>query len=44
MQFDSVQLETFVAVLDEGSFDAAARRLSVTPSAARSTRNASRLR
>jgi LysR family transcriptional regulator (chromosome initiation inhibitor) len=33
MQFDSVQLETFVAVLDEGSFDAAARRLSVTPSA-----------
>jgi LysR family transcriptional regulator, chromosome initiation inhibitor len=33
MQFDSVQLETFVAVLDEGSFDAAARRLNVTPSA-----------
>ncbi|HWD82197.1 MAG TPA: LysR family transcriptional regulator ArgP [Kribbella sp.] len=33
MQFDSLQLETFVAVLDEGSFDAAARRLSVTPSA-----------
>jgi LysR family transcriptional regulator (chromosome initiation inhibitor) len=33
MQFDSVQLETFVAVLDEGSFDAAARRLRVTPSA-----------
>lgn len=33
MQFDSLQLETFVAVLDEGSFDAAARRLQVTPSA-----------
>ena len=33
MQFDSVQLETFVAVVDEGSFDAAARRLRVTPSA-----------
>ncbi|WP_327638706.1 LysR family transcriptional regulator ArgP [Kribbella sp. NBC_00482] len=33
MQFDSVQLETFVTVLDEGSFDAAARRLRVTPSA-----------
>jgi LysR family transcriptional regulator (chromosome initiation inhibitor) len=33
MQFDSVQLETFVAVLEEGSFEAAARHLSVTPSA-----------
>ncbi|HEY9337108.1 MAG TPA: ArgP/LysG family DNA-binding transcriptional regulator, partial [Kribbella sp.] len=33
MQFDSAQLETFVAVVDEGSFDAAARRLRVTPSA-----------
>ncbi|MEU8222917.1 LysR family transcriptional regulator ArgP [Kribbella sp. NPDC048915] len=33
MQFDSAQLETFVAVVDGGSFDAAARRLQVTPSA-----------
>jgi LysR family transcriptional regulator (chromosome initiation inhibitor) len=33
MQFDSAQLETFVAVVDEGSFDAAARRLQLTPSA-----------
>ncbi|MFI6833300.1 LysR family transcriptional regulator ArgP [Kribbella sp. NPDC050241] len=33
MQFDSAQLETFAAVVDEGSFDAAARRLRVTPSA-----------
>ena len=33
MQFDSVQLETFAAVVDEGSFDAAARRLQLTPSA-----------
>ena len=33
MQFDSAQLETFAAVVDEGSFDAAARRLQVTPSA-----------
>ncbi|TWD80432.1 LysR family transcriptional regulator [Kribbella amoyensis] len=33
MQIDSAQLETFAAIIDEGSFDAAARRLSVTPSA-----------
>jgi LysR family transcriptional regulator (chromosome initiation inhibitor) len=33
MQFDSAQLDTFAAVIDEGSFDAAARRLNVTPSA-----------
>jgi len=33
MQFDSAQLETFTAVVDEGSFDAAARRLRLTPSA-----------
>ena len=33
MQFDSAQLETFAAVIDEGSFDAAARRLRLTPSA-----------
>jgi LysR family transcriptional regulator, chromosome initiation inhibitor len=33
MQFDSAQLETFAAVVDEGSFDAAARSLRVTPSA-----------
>jgi LysR family transcriptional regulator (chromosome initiation inhibitor) len=33
MQFDSAQLDTFTAVVDEGSFDAAARRLNVTPSA-----------
>ncbi len=33
MQLDSAQLDTFAAVIDEGSFDAAARRLQVTPSA-----------
>jgi LysR family transcriptional regulator, chromosome initiation inhibitor len=33
MQIDSVQLDTFAAVVDEGSFDAAARRLRLTPSA-----------
>ena len=33
MQFDAAQLETFAAVVDEGSFDAAARRLRLTPSA-----------
>ncbi|GAA0576133.1 LysR family transcriptional regulator ArgP [Kribbella sandramycini] len=33
MQIDSAQLETFAAVVDEGSFDAAAQRLRVTPSA-----------
>jgi LysR family transcriptional regulator, chromosome initiation inhibitor len=33
MQLDSTQLATFAAVIDEGSFDAAARRLRVTPSA-----------
>lgn len=33
MQIDSAQLDTFAAVVDEGSFDAAARRLNVTPSA-----------
>ena len=33
MQFDSAQLETFAAVVDEGSFDAAAKRLRLTPSA-----------
>lgn len=30
---DTVQVQTFVAVIDHGSFDAAARALSVTPSA-----------
>ncbi len=33
MQIDSAQLDTFAAVIDEGSFDAAARRLQLTPSA-----------
>jgi LysR family transcriptional regulator (chromosome initiation inhibitor) len=33
MELDSVQLATFAAVVEEGSFDAAARRLHVTPSA-----------
>lgn len=33
MQLDSVQLDTLAAVVDEGSFEAAARRLRVTPSA-----------
>jgi LysR family transcriptional regulator, chromosome initiation inhibitor len=33
MQIDSAQLDTFAAVVDEGSFDAAARRLQLTPSA-----------
>jgi len=33
VRFDPAQLETLVAVVDEGGFDAAARRLSVTPSA-----------
>ncbi len=33
MMIDSAQLETFAAVVDEGSFDAAAQRLQVTPSA-----------
>ncbi|MGW6280514.1 LysR family transcriptional regulator ArgP [Kribbella sp. NPDC055071] len=33
MEFDSVQLETFAAVVDAGSFEAAAQRLRVTASA-----------
>src|SRR5215211_2771893 len=33
MQIDSAQLGTLVAVIDEGSFDAAARSLRMTPSA-----------
>jgi LysR family transcriptional regulator (chromosome initiation inhibitor) len=33
MRFDSDQLETLVAVIDEGTFEAGARRLHVTPSA-----------
>ncbi len=33
MDLDSNQLETFAAVISEGSFEAAARRLHVTPSA-----------
>ncbi|MBZ5734471.1 ArgP/LysG family DNA-binding transcriptional regulator [Nocardioides sp. TRM66260-LWL] len=33
MRFDPDHLETLVAILDEGSFDAAARRLHLTPSA-----------
>ena len=33
MQIDSAQLDTFAAVIDEGSFDAAARKLHITPSA-----------
>lgn len=33
VRFDPAQLETLVAIAEEGSFDAAARRLHVTPSA-----------
>lgn len=33
MRFDPAHLETLVAIAEEGSFDAAARRLHVTPSA-----------
>ncbi len=33
MRFDREQLETLAAVIDAGTFDAAARRLNVTPSA-----------
>jgi LysR family transcriptional regulator (chromosome initiation inhibitor) len=33
MDIDSAQLATFAAIVDEGSFDAAARRLQITPSA-----------
>ncbi|MEV6416273.1 LysR family transcriptional regulator ArgP [Kribbella sp. NPDC051718] len=33
MPLDSAQLDTFAAVIDEGSFDAAARKLRITPSA-----------
>ncbi|HEV7710699.1 MAG TPA: LysR family transcriptional regulator, partial [Asanoa sp.] len=33
MTLDSTQLATFAAVVDEGSFEAAARALHVTPSA-----------
>ena len=33
MRFDREQLETLAAVVDAGTFDAAARALSVTPSA-----------
>jgi LysR family transcriptional regulator (chromosome initiation inhibitor) len=33
VQIDSAQLETFAAIIDEGSFEAAARRLRITPSA-----------
>lgn len=33
MSLDSQQLVAFAAVVDEGSFDAAARRLMITPSA-----------
>jgi LysR family transcriptional regulator (chromosome initiation inhibitor) len=33
MRFDPGQLETLVAITEEGTFDAAARRLQVTPSA-----------
>ena len=33
MRFDREQLETLAAVLEAGTFDAAARRLRVTPSA-----------
>jgi LysR family transcriptional regulator (chromosome initiation inhibitor) len=33
MRFDPVQLDTLIAIAEEGSFEAAARRLHVTPSA-----------
>ena len=33
MRIDNAQLATFAAVLGEGSFELAARKLSVTPSA-----------
>jgi len=33
MELDAIQLATFAAVVEEGSFEAAARRLHVTPSA-----------
>jgi LysR family transcriptional regulator (chromosome initiation inhibitor) len=33
MRFDPIQLETLMAIVEEGSFDGAARRLHVTPSA-----------